>query len=95
MTKEQYIELFLGLGFYNIEIAHTLKHRRSIPSLYFNSNREVGVYFTGYPYDRHTFSRLLWDDVPAHLVKKKDVPGHINIVPKAGRERAAFMELLA
>ena len=36
LSKDEYTRLFRRLGFFDIETGKTLKHRRPIPSLYFN-----------------------------------------------------------
>ena len=92
MNKEGYTDLFRGLGFYDIEVGKTLKHRKPIPSLYFNC-RYGSVSFVGYEKDRHRYDSSLWNRIPPEK-KKDDKPGRMTIVPKTGREREAFEELL-
>ena len=93
MNKEEYIDLFQGLGFYNIEIYKTLKHRKPIPSLYFN-HRYGLVSFVAYTQDEYHFPAHTWERIPPQK-KKDDKPNLITVVPKAGREREAFRALLA
>ncbi len=93
MNKEEYIDLFRALGFHNIEIYKTLKHRKPISSLYFN-HKYGFVSFVAYAQDEHRFPAHLWERIPPQK-KKDDKPNLITIVPKAGRERQAFEDLLA
>ena len=92
MNKEEYTALFRGLGFYDIEIGKTLKHRKPIPSLYFNC-RYDSVSFVGYVKDEHRYDPGLWNRISPQK-KKDDMPKLITIIPKLGRERKAFEELL-
>ena len=92
-SKEQFTDLFRELGFHNIESRKTLKHRRPIPSLYFNNNREGAVYFTGYKKDQYRYPDHLWIPLPPQ--QDKDMrPSLITVIPKAGKEREAFRALL-
>ena len=92
MNKDEYTTLFQELGFYDIEVGKTLKHRRPLPSLYFNC-RYGSVSFVGYVKDQHRYGSGLWDRIPPQK-NKDDLPKLITIVPKLGREREAFEELL-
>ncbi len=93
MTKEEYVDLLRTMGFHSIEVGKTLKHRRTIPSLYFNC-RYGQVSFVGYRRDEHRYDADLWSQMPAQK-KKDDNPRLITIVPRRGRERDAFVELLS
>ena len=93
LSKDEYARLFRRLGFFNIETGKTLKHRRPIPSLYFNC-RYGAVSFVVYTKDEHRFHPNLWDQLPPQ--KRKDAKHNLmTIVPKNGREREAFEELLS
>ena len=93
MNKEEYIDLLQALGFHNIEVYKTLKHRKPIPSLYFN-HRYGLISFVAYVQDEYRFPAHLWERIPPEK-KKDDKPNLITMVPKAGRERQAFEDLLA
>ena len=98
MDAEKYIELFRELRFHNKEKPNdskVLRHKaKSIPSLYFNRNKERRVYFVGYVQDEHRFPHYLWTRICPQK-DKDDKPNLMTLVPKAGRERQAFEELLA
>ena len=93
LSKDEYTRLFRRLGFFNIETGKTLKHRRPIPSLYFNC-RYGAVSFVVYTKDEHRYHPNVWDQLPPQ--KRKDAKHNLmTIVPKSGREREAFEELLS
>lgn len=95
MNAEGYIALLLELGYERRmpNDAKLLRHSRTnMPRLYFNRNRD-GVYFVGYKAENQYFHPAHW----TWLVPQKgkdDKPNLITIVPKSGREREAFAELL-
>lgn len=90
--EEQYIDLFRELGFYDINTGKTLKHRKSIPSIYFNS-RYGTVFFVVYAKDKHRFHSSLWKQIPPQ--RRKDAkPKFLTVVPRDGKEREAFKQLL-
>ena len=92
LSKDEYTRLFWRLGFFDIETGKTLKHRRPIPSLYFNC-RYGAVSFVVYTKDEHRYHPNVWDQLPPQ--KRKDAKHNLmTIVPKSGREREAFEELL-
>ncbi len=99
MDAEGYIELFRELGFEpkkNPNDGKVLRHRRRVPppSLYFNRNTSIGVYFTcTSSLDMDKFPSQLWSEIPLHLVKKKD-GRYLNIIPKSGRERDALANII-
>ena len=92
MSKEEYTDLFGGLGFHDIEIGKTLKHRKLIPSLYFNCRYDF-VSFVGYEKDRYRYDSGLWNRIPPEK-EKDDKPRLVTVVPTAGREQEAFEEIL-
>lgn len=92
MTKDEYIRLFNALGFYGIELRKTLKHMKPLPSLYFN-HIDGQVSFVGRAREEQRFPSRLWDKIPPQQ-KKDNVPRLITIVPKPGKEREAFVDLL-
>ena len=92
MTKDEYRDMFSGLGFYSIKLGHTLKHANLIPSLYFNHSHGL-VSFVGYVKDDQRFPHRLWERI-APQKAKDNKPHLITIVPKHGKEREAFVELL-
>lgn len=93
MNVQGYADILEDLGFHSIEIGKTLKHwRRSIPSLYFNS-RCGEVFFAGWSKDRQRFSPRLWKHISPPN-KRHEKPNVITIVPKPGRERDAFEDLI-
>ena len=100
MTAEHYVGIFDELGIYDHQGApnqgRKLKHPGvDLPSLYFNSNYDVDVYFAARMKDEGHVPERLWERIPAHLVKLRDrqSAGGLPIVPRAGRERPAFIYL--
>ena len=98
MDAEGYARLFKTLG---VDAGNSkpnnskvLRHPRFIISLYFNRNREVGVYFSTNSQHSGSFPPHLWVTVPPDSVNKK-ARNVLNIVPKAGKEREAIASLLA
>jgi uracil-DNA glycosylase len=92
-----FFNLFAKLGFENVEITKVLKHRRPVPSIYFNRNGAQQVFFTAKEKDLAYFPEDLWQLNLEKImqIKNKDLmPGKINIVPKPGKEEAAFKKLL-
>ena len=92
-----YIEVFAELGFEKKEKPNDskpLRHERiRVPSLYFNRNKDRGIYYVGYKSDEQRYPARLWKRLSPQK-DKDDKPNLITIVPMAGREREAFMELL-
>lgn len=98
MDAEAYLRLFDDLSFDTRNLSPNngwlLRHPRLSARLYFNRNREIGVYFTGYPGDSDKFPPDLWTRVPAERIKKSD-HNLFNAIPMAGMERRAFSALLS
>ena len=90
--------MFVDLGFNRKEKPNDskpLKHKGILlPSLYFNRNKDGVVYFVGYKSDDQRYPARLWKRLPPQKGKDKK-PNLVTIVPKVGREREAFMELLS
>ena len=92
LDREEYTILFRKLGFYAIETGKTLKHRKPMPSIYFNC-RYGKVSFVVYKKDEHRYPPDLWNQVPPQ--KMKDAKHNLmTVVPKVGREQDAFEQLL-
>ena len=101
MTADQFVDLFGELGIYDHRGVpnggRVLKHSRvDLPTLYFNRNKDVGVYFVGHLCDQDHFPETFWARIPDNLVKARDrqFADRLPIVPRAGRERRAFELLL-
>ena len=92
MTLQGYFALFEDLGFHNVKVWQTLKHWKEMPSLYFNHSYGL-VSFVGYTKDEQRFPPRLWERI-APQKGKDDKPRYITIVPKSGKEREAFVDLL-
>lgn len=100
MLAEQYVQLFDELGIYDHRGVpnggRILKHQRAnLPALYFNRNKDVGVYFVGKLCDQQQFPEHLWARIPDNLVKGRDRQSAdlLPIVPIEGMERRAFESL--
>ena len=93
LSREGYVSLFRRLGFHDIKVGRTLKHRETIPSIYFNCRYGI-VSFVAYAKDGHRFCLGFWDRIPP--TKKSDAKDHlITVVPRSGKERDAFEHLLS
>ena len=93
LSREEYIRLFRRLGFHDIRVGRTLKHREPMPSIYFNC-RYGEVSFVAYQKDHNRYSPDMWDRIPPQ--KKKDARVNLmTIVPRAGKEESAFRHLLS
>ena len=92
LSREGYVSLFRRLGFHDIKVGRTLKHREPIPSIYFNCRYGI-VSFVTYAKDGHRFCLDFWDRIPPK--KKSDAKDNlITVVPRSGKEQEAFEYLL-
>ena len=98
MDAESYIRILAELGFDvrdpGPNNGRLLRHPRLRSRLYFNRNRTIGVYFTSISDPLRDFPARLWEEIPAHQIKRTD-HGLTNVVPRTGMEHAAFQALLA
>lgn len=92
MNYEAYMELFKKLGFRDIELRKALKHQNPIPTIYFNRKRDGFIYFTVHAKDRAAFKGTLWQFIEAQQKKDQD-PRLRTVVPTAGNERQAFLDV--
>ena len=97
INAEGYIELLSSLGYLRKQRPNDgrlLRHKeKTIPRLYFNMSRERRAYFVGYKTEEHYLPASLWERLSPQK-KTDDRPDLMTIVPRAGREREAFGELL-
>ena len=89
-----YEAMFRALGFTSFASHKKLQHPALRITLYFNRNRSGSVSFAVYSRDRDWFRPALWEVVPARQ-KKDEAPARQTVVPKTGREREAFRDLLS
>lgn len=92
MDALAYERLFKKLGFTAFEHRKLLRHPKLNVSLYFNANAD-GVWFTGYAKDFRAYPCLHWTLEVARQVKDARA-GFITVVPREGKELAAFRELI-
>ena len=93
LSREGYVSLFRRLGFRDVRVGRTLKHRGPVPSVYFNCRYGV-VSFVAYAKDGHRFCLDFWDRIPPK--KRSDAKNNlITVVPRAGKEQDAFEHLLS
>lgn len=93
MNYGAYIKLFKDLGFHRIELRQTLKNGNTIPSIYFNRKRDGFICFTVYAKDRAVFKGELWRFIEAQQKKDKDSKFR-TVIPIAGKERQAFLDVI-
>lgn len=93
MSIKSYETLFRSLGFTSFESHKKLQHPRLRITLYFNRNRAGEVSFAVYAKDADWFKPELWEERAARQKKDED-PRIRTLVPRAGREREAFSDLL-
>ena len=92
LSVEEYTSLFQRLGFYDVKVGMTLKHREPIPSIYFNC-RYGAVSFVAYRKDEPHYHPDLWDQTSPQ--KRRDAKHNlITILPRPGKEDDAFSQLL-
>lgn len=93
MSIKSYEALFRSLGFTSFESHKKLQHPKLRITLYFNRNRAGDVSFAVYAKDADWFRPELWEQRAARQKKDED-PRLRTVVPRAGREREAFSDLL-
>ncbi len=96
MTRESYEKLLEELG-YNpayFKRGSLLRHdlNRHLPRIYFNNKRDGFVFFTVRREESGHYPTMLWREIePQQIADSGSV--HMTVVPKRGRERAAFADL--
>ncbi len=95
MTNDEYLCMFLNMGFRNIMQGRLLRHPKGMPSpyLYFN-NIKGRVSFAARANEEQYYPPRLWDRLPPQQEADKH-PRLTTVVPKSGKEWEAFCELLA
>ncbi len=93
MNSDAYFMIFRELGFHDIELRKKLKHRRGVPTVYFNRQLGGKVYFAIMAKERDMFRDNLWVFIDA-CQKKDDKPNIRTVVPKIGKERLAFADII-
>ena len=93
MTEDQYRELFEIVGIEARELRHVLRYRGLPRRVYFNRNRDVGVYFSAHCGDEAWYPRNLWEKIDTYRVQKAD-HRRLNVVPRPGMTTRAFLNLV-
>ena len=94
MTENQYRELFRTLGIEARQLGHVLRYADQPKRVYFNRNRNVGIYFSAHADDEAWYPGNLWVKIESHRVQKVD-HGRLNVVPRSGMETSAFRNLVS
>ena len=93
MTEGQYRELFRTLGIEARQLGHVLRYAGHPRRVYFNRNRNVGIYFSAHAHDAAWYPGNLWVKIDPYRVQKAD-HGRLNVVPRFGMAAAAFGNLV-
>ena len=92
MKESEYRSLFNELRIEARKIGHTLRWKGEPKRCYFNSNRTVGIYFSGHPDDEALYPDHLWERLETWQTKRTDW-GRANVRPLPQKELAAFRAL--
>ena len=94
MTEEEYRELFGTLGIEARKLRHVLRNGGVPRRVYFNRNKDVGIYFSAHGDDETWYPSNLWGKIHPNRVQKVD-HRRLNVVPKPGMEAVAFRNLVS
>ncbi len=94
MIENQYRELFKTLGIEERGLYHVLRYGGVARRVYFDRNREVGIYFSAHSDDEAWYPSNLWDKIDPDLIPRKADQDRLNVVPKPGMEVDAFRNLV-
>ena len=93
ITEGQYRELFETLGIEARELRHVLRYRGWPRRVYFNRNKDVGIYFSAHGDDEAWYPSNLWEKINPYRVQKADHK-RLNVVPGPGMATGAFRNLV-
>ena len=93
MTEDQYRELFETIGIEARELRHVLRYGGLPRGVYFNRNRDVGIYFSAHGDDEAWYPSNLWEKIDPYRVQEAD-HRRLNVVPRLGMETRAFGNLV-
>ena len=93
MTEDQYRGLFSAIGIEARELRHVLRYGGLPRRVYFNRNRDVGIYFSAHAGDEAWYPSNLWEKIDSYWIQKAD-NGRLNVVPRLGMETRAFQDLV-
>ena len=93
MTEDQYRGLFSAIGIEARELRHVLRYGGLPRRVYFNRNRDVGIYFSAHADDEAWYPSNLWEKIDPYWVQKAD-HGRLNVVPRPGMATRAFQDLV-
>ena len=96
MIRESYEEMLEELG-YNpayFKRGRLLRHdaNRHLPRIYLNNKREGFVFFTARREESCHYPKTLWREIEPQQAADSGSE-YMTVVPKRGRERAAFADL--
>ena len=93
MTEDQYRELFGTMGIEVRELRHVPRYGGLPRRVYFNRNRDVGIYFSAHGDDGAWYPSNLWEKIDPYRVQKVD-NRRLNVVPRPGMATGAFRNLV-
>ena len=93
MTEDQYRVLFAALGIEARELRRVLRYGGLPRRVYFNRNKDVGIYFSAHGDDEAWYPNHLWEKIAPYRVQKVD-HRRLNVFPWPGMEAEAFRNLV-
>ncbi len=93
MKEDQYRDLFETMGIEDRGLRHVLRYGGLPTRVYFNRNKDVGIYFSAHGDDEAWYPSCLWEEIDPYRVQKTDLR-RLNVVPRLGMATAAFRNLV-
>ena len=70
MTEDQYREMFETMGIEARELRHVLRYGGLPRRVYFNRNKDIGIYFSAHGDDEAWYPSNLWEKIDPYRVQK-------------------------
>ncbi len=93
MNVSEYQEMFENMGIEDRELRHVLRYGGLPRRVYFNRNKDVGIYFSAHGDDEAWYPSNLWEKIAPYRVQKADHK-RLNVVPRPGMATGAFRNLV-
>ena len=89
----EYREMFETMGIEARKLRHVLRYGGLPRRVYFNRNKDVGIYFSAHGDDEAWYPSNLWEKIGPYRVQKADHK-RLNVVPRPGMATGAFRNLV-